>query len=81
MVRSAGSARSGESLVKGKVTIFRYKVLDFDRVEPRISRRWGTRAAIAGLKWAELIEDTGTEVDASVLNTGGLTPLDFDPEN
>jgi hypothetical protein len=41
----------------------------------------GTRVAIAGLKWAELIEDTATEVDASVLNTGGLTPLGFDPEN
>jgi hypothetical protein len=59
-----------------RVTIYRYKVLDTNVVEPRVARRWGTRAAIASLGWADMLENTATEVDASVLNPGGFTPLD-----
>ena len=66
----------------GKVTIYRFKVLDADVVEPRIARRWGTRAAITSLKdMAEILESTATEVDDLVLNSGGFTPLDFDPRS
>ena len=64
-----------------KVTIYRYKVVDTDRGKPRLARRWGTRAAIASLGWADILENTATEVDNSVLNAGGFTPLDFDPKS
>jgi hypothetical protein len=57
-----------------KVTAYEYTVLDTNVVE------WGTREAIEGLKdSAELIESSATAVDASMLNDGGFTPLDFDP--
>jgi hypothetical protein len=65
----------------GRVTIYRYKVLDTDVVEPRVARRWGTRSAIADLKdQAEILENTATEADDTVLNSSGFTPLDFSPK-
>jgi hypothetical protein len=63
-----------------KVTIYQFKVLD-TVVEPRVARRWGTREAIASLGWADILENTATEVDDSALNPGGFTPLDFDPRS
>jgi hypothetical protein len=65
----------------GKVTIYRYSVLDTDRVEPRIARRWGTRQAIKALKevGAQALENSATEVDEAVLDDRGLTALDFNP--
>ncbi len=64
------------------VTVYRYKILEPDVVERRLARRWGTREAIAGLKdMAEILEATAAQVDESVLNPGGFTPLDFDPKS
>lgn len=65
----------------GKVTIYRYSVLDTDRVEPRIARRWGTRQAIKALKevGAQALENSATEVDEAVFDDRGLTALDFNP--
>ena len=64
-----------------KVTVYRYSVLDTDRVEPRIARRWGTRQAIDALNeiGARVLEQTATEVEESALDDRGLTALDFDP--
>jgi hypothetical protein len=65
-----------------KVTIYQYMVLDYFRVEKRKSRRWGTREGIEALKdFAEIIEDTATEVDASAVDSMGFTTLDFDPHS
>jgi hypothetical protein len=61
------------------VTVYQYIILDPGPVERRKSRRWGTRQAIDGLKLAEIVEDSATEVDDAVLNAGGFTALDFDP--
>jgi hypothetical protein len=62
-----------------EVTIYQYMVLDTNRIEPRKARRWGTREAIDRLKDAQVIESSATIVDASSLNGGGFTALDFDP--
>ena len=75
MLAIVGIARGEMS----KVTIYRYKVVDLNAIEPRIARRWGTRAAIARLGWADVLENTATEVDDSVLDHSGFTRLDFDP--
>ena len=49
-----------------KVTVYQYTILDLRRVERRKSRRWGTREGIQSLiDLTEVLEDTGTEVDAS----------------
>jgi hypothetical protein len=49
-------------------------------VERRLSRRWGTRGAIAGLKeMADIVEVSGTDIDEAVLDPIGFTPLNFDP--
>jgi hypothetical protein len=64
------------------VTVYQYMVLDSFRVEKRKSRRWGTRVGIEALKdFAEIIEDTATEVDASAVDSMGFTTLDFDPHS
>jgi hypothetical protein len=65
-----------------KVTIYQYILLNTGLNEPRKARRWGTREAIEGLKGAaEILEDTATEVDASVVDSVGFTNLDFDPRS
>ena len=65
-----------------KVTVYQYMVLDAFRVEKRKSRRWGTRVGIEALKdFAEIIEDTATEVDVSAVDSIGFTTLDFDPHS
>jgi hypothetical protein len=63
-----------------KVTVYQYMVLDSFRAEKRKSRRWGTREGIESLKeFAEILQDTATEVDASAVDSMGFTQLDFNP--
>ena len=65
-----------------KVTVYQYTILDLKRVERRKSRRWGTREGIESLKqFAEILEETATEVDASAVDSLGFTQLDFDPRS
>ena len=65
-----------------KVTVYQYTILDLRRVERRKSRRWGTREGIQSLiDLTEVLEDTGTEVDASAVDSVGFTTLDFDPHS
>ena len=65
-----------------KVTVYQYTILDLRRVERRKSRRWGTREGIQSLSdLTEVLEDTGTEVDASAVDYLGFTQLDFDPRS
>jgi hypothetical protein len=72
--------RTNGGAVVGKVTVFQYEILDPKVVERRLSRRWRTRAAIAGLKeMAEIVEASGTDIDEAVLDPTGFTPLNFDP--
>jgi hypothetical protein len=78
----AGSSRGGDKLRSSwtKVTVFQYQILDPKVVERRLSRRWGTRAAIAGLKdMADIVEVSATDVDEAVLDPTGFTPLNFGP--
>jgi len=63
-----------------KITVYQYVMLDpFQR---RKARRWGTREGIESLKqFAEILEETATEVDASAVDSLGFTQLDFDPRS
>lgn len=64
-----------------KVTVYQYMALGRSLGEPRKARRWGTREAIEGLKGsAEILGDTATDVDASVVDSMGFTQLDFSPD-
>ena len=64
-----------------KVTVYQYMALGTSLGEPRKARRWGTREAIEGLKGsAEILGDTATDVDASVVDSMGFTQLDFSPD-
>jgi hypothetical protein len=66
----------------GNVTVYRYMVIDTNRGEKRKSRRWGTRGGIESLgEYAEILEFTATEVDASAVDSLGFTKLDFDPSS
>ena len=63
-----------------KVTVYQYIVLDPYRIERRKSRRWGTREGIESLKdFAEILESTAIEVEASAVDSSGFTQLDFNP--
>ena len=63
-----------------KVTVYQYIVVDAYRIERRMSRRWGTREGIESLKdFAEILESTAIEVDASAVDSSGFTQLDFNP--
>ncbi len=76
------SANGTAALQQRAVTVYQYVVLDTNRVELRKARRWRTREAIDGLKdAAQTLEDSATMVDASALNDGGFTKLDFDPRS
>jgi hypothetical protein len=59
-----------------KVYRFRMYVIKDD--ESLTSRRWATREAIKRIG-GEVLEGTETEVDASVLDSDGMTERDFDP--
>ena len=60
--------------------IFRFHKYDITTDGVRISHRWGTRDGIANVG-GTVIEDTGTEVDASLVRSEipGLTERDFQP--
>ena len=63
-----------------KVTVYQYIVVDPYRIERRRSRRWGTREGIESLKdFAEILESTAIDVDASAVDSSGFTQLDFNP--
>lgn len=63
-----------------KVTVYQYLVLDSYRFQRRKSLHWGTRAGIESLKdFAEILESTAIEVDASAVDSSRFTQLDFNP--
>jgi hypothetical protein len=63
-----------------KVTVYRFRDYDIATDEMKISRRWGTREAIQSIG-AEVLEETCTEVNESVLKSdiAGFTDRGFDP--
>ena len=63
-----------------RVMIYRFTIYDVMRDEVVQSRRWGTREGIEAICGA-MLEDTETEVDASVIGKeiDGLTTRAFDP--
>jgi hypothetical protein len=65
-----------------RVTVYQYMALDPKRIEKRKSRRWGTREGIESLKdFAEILEFSAAEIDASAVDSMGFTRLDFDPSS
>ncbi len=62
------------------VTIYRFTLYDIASDGKQKSRRWATREAIERLH-GEILEDTATEVEASVLKSDipGMTERDFNP--
>ncbi len=61
-----------------KVTVYRFRLYDISTDENRQSRRWATLKAIERI-CGEVLKDTETEVDASVLDSNGMTERDFNP--
>ncbi|HJW42619.1 MAG TPA: hypothetical protein VJ476_15495 [Rhizomicrobium sp.] len=63
-----------------RVTIYRFSLYDIQADGMHRSRRWATREAIDSVH-GEVLEETATEVDAAVVNTGiqGMTERGFDP--
>lgn len=63
-----------------KVKIYQWTRYCITTDEIQLSRRWGTREAIER-RGGAVVEETGVEVDASVLGREheGLTDLDYDP--
>jgi hypothetical protein len=61
-----------------KVKVYRFTVYDITADEQHRSRRWGTREAIDRAR-GEVLEDTATEVDESVLGReiDGMTDRDL----
>jgi hypothetical protein len=65
-----------------RVTVYQYMALDPKRIEKRKSRHWGTREGIESLKdFAEILEFSAAEIDASAVDSMGFTRLDFDPSS
>ena len=67
------------------VTIFQFSLYDIAADEIRISRRWAIREVIEAIG-GEVIEETATLVDASVVALGassikGMTRRGFDPRS
>ena len=62
------------------VTIYQFELYDITIDGNRRSRRWATRQAIERLR-GNVLEGTGTEVDASAVDTDilGMTARDFNP--
>jgi hypothetical protein len=58
--------------------VYRFTIYNVKNDESIRSRRWATREAI---EWAHghALEETETEVDATVLDSNGMTESDFDP--
>lgn len=66
------------------VTIYQFVFHDTNSDGPVKSRRWGTRAAVEGMR-GSVLEDTAIEIDeASVMwdpTITGLTGRDFQPHS
>jgi len=65
-----------------KVKIYRFRSYDIHNDTMKTSSRWGTREAIKDIAHGEILENTGKEVEASVVQSDilGMTERDFDPE-
>jgi len=63
-----------------KVTIYRFILYEITSDTSRQSRRWATREAIKRVG-GEVLENTATEVDATVVvsDIAGMTERDFNP--
>jgi hypothetical protein len=63
-----------------KTTVYRFRKYDIHSDGNLQSRRWATREAIERIG-REVLEDTATEVDPSVLGKeiDGMTEINFDP--
>jgi len=62
-----------------RVTVYRYRAYDINSDSDRVARRMGTREAIRMLEKAQLIEESGIEIDERRLEpySDGFTPRDF----
>jgi hypothetical protein len=65
-----------------KVKIYRFRSYDIHNDTMKTSSRWGTREAIKDIAHGEILEDTGKEVEALVVQSDilGMTERNFDPE-
>jgi hypothetical protein len=63
-----------------KITVYQFRMYDAANDEMRKSRRWATRERIEWLR-GEVLEQTATEVDASLVGAEieGMTGRDFNP--
>ena len=63
-----------------KVTVYQFTKYDISVDASTMSRRWATREAIERV-CGEMLEDTATEVNSSVLGgeIDGMTERNFDP--
>jgi hypothetical protein len=70
----------GETMAK--VVVHQFSTFDpnLQVWDHRVSRRMATLEAIAGVR-GKVIEDTGVEIDANLLDpvVDGMTPVDFRP--
>ena len=64
-----------------KVRIYRFKVYDIQHDEAVISKRWGTEKAIKEIACGQVLQETGVEVDDSLIHSDieGFTERGFDP--
>jgi len=76
---SLGGTTTARKADRQSVTIYRFRLYDINTDESRTSRRWATREAIERIH-GEVLTDTATEVDASVVDTDipGMTERGFD---
>ena len=62
------------------VTVYQASIHDLDKNADHLSRRWWSREGFDRMQViGKLLEDTATEVDASVLDGDGVTAIDFNP--
>ena len=63
-----------------KAIVYQVSIHDLDKNTDHLSRRWWSPEGFAQMKIrGKLLEDTATEVDASVLDGNGVTAIDFNP--
>jgi hypothetical protein len=64
-----------------KLRIYQFEVYGIRAEQIVKSKRWGTKEAIVQVAGGRVLEDTGIEVDESVVPSDihGLTPIGFDP--
>jgi hypothetical protein len=58
--------------------VYQFRMHDIANDENRKSRRWATREAIEWLR-GQVLEETETDVDPSVLDSNGMTERDYNP--